>query len=199
MRLTLENVIIILSLILTEAWFLNSYLSGSPDFEPAIAFIFALGALFTKDRIKEHFGYFDYAAQHDLKLFNEFQHVFPAEPTLRLLKTTDFGNSFRGTDIQPLYNFVETWDSVEKEFLNNKLEKEKKDLYKEADDLAIEFCKRTVPIGNGDYFSVFPDKLRNSQRPEFVIEDAKVLNEKARLFTPKYESFIRKCRTILEK
>lgn len=68
----------------------------------------------------------------------------------------------------------------------------------EAKDLASEFCLRTVPVGNGDYASVFPDKLRNNPRSEFVIEDAKILNEKARLFTPKYEAFIRKCRSILK-
>lgn len=197
MRFTFENIMIILVLILSEAWFLNGYFLGNVEFEPAIAFIVALGALFTKDRIKEHFGHSNNVAQHDLELFKQFQSVFPAEPTLRLLKETDFGASFRKVDIQPLYDFVETWDSVEKEFLHKKLEKEKKALFESANTLAGEFAKRTVPVGNGEFLSVFPDNLRGDARPAHVREDAKVLNEEARLFTPKYEAFVRKCKVIL--
>lgn len=198
MRFTIENIAVVLSLVLFEAWFLNGYFSGNPEFEPAIGFIVALGALFTKDKIKEHFGLTGDSGTHDLGLFEEFQQVFPAEPTLRLLKETDFGASFRKEDIQPLYRFVETWDSVEKEFLNKKIENEKKALYNAAKELAGEFVTRTVPVGNGDYISVLPDNQRGGPRPPHVIEDAKVLNEKARIFVPKYEAFVRKCKAKLK-
>ena len=188
----------VLSLILFEAWFLKGYFSGDPEFEPAIGFIFTLGALFTKDKIKEHFGLSSDSGNHDLDLFDVFQHVFPAEPTLRLLKETDFGASFRKESIQPLYRFVETWDSVETEFLNKKLEKEKKALYKAAKELANEFVTRTAPVGNGDFISVFPDYLRDGPRPPDVIEDARVLNQKSRVFVPKYEAFVRKCQAKMK-
>jgi len=56
MRFTIENMVIVLSLVLFEAWFLKGYFSGNPEFEPAIGFLVALGALFTKDKIKERFG-----------------------------------------------------------------------------------------------------------------------------------------------
>lgn len=198
MRLSLENIILVISLVLTEAWFLSGYFSGNPDYEPAIAFLVTLGMIFTKDKIKEKLGIGGEAYSHDLALFVEFQRIFPAGPTLRLLKETDFGDSFRKDAIQPLYNFVETWSSVDKEFLNKKLEKKRKSLYAAASDLTSEVVKRTVPIGSGDFISVLPDKLRGGPRSAHVLEDARVLNSKAREFTPKYESFIRTCKTALK-
>lgn len=199
MRWSFENIILILSLTMTGAWFLNGYLSGKPEYEPAIAFLVSLAAVFTKDKIKEKLGFGGEANSHDLALFEEFQRVFPVEPTLRLLKETDFGNSFSKEAIQPLYRFVETWDSVNKEFLTKKLERERKPLFEAAKQLAMEFAKHTVPVGAGDFISVFPDNLRDrGPRPEHVIHSAKVLNEKARDFTPKYESFVRTCKAVLK-
>lgn len=136
---------------------------------------------------------------HDQALFHEFQQILPAEPTLRLFKEHDFGNSFRKQAIGPLYDFVATWDTVEKEFLNKEVESKKKSLYSAAEDLAMEFARRTVPIGAGDFASVFSDNQRNSghPRPPSVIEDARVLNEKTTEFVPKYEDFVRTSRSKL--
>lgn len=194
MRITLENILYILSLVLAEAWFLDGYFSGKVEYEPLIVFLTLLAAIFTKDMIKAKLGFGGESNNHDSVLFEEFLRIFPINPTLFLLKEKDFGDSFPREDLQPLYKFVDTWNSVDKEFLNKKLEKERRSLYSAAEDLASEFAKRTVPIGEGDYISVFPDNLRGGLRPDHVIEDAKVLNQKAREFTPKYESFIRICK-----
>ncbi len=197
MRLSIENIIVISTLVLSEAWFLSGYFSGQPDFEPAIAFFISLGAIFTKDKIKEKLGVGSKISSHDLELFEEFQRVFPIDPTLRVLKETDFGDAFRKEEIKPLYRFVDTWDSVDKEFLNKKLEKKRQELYKAAKDLAHEFAKHTVTVGAGDFVSVFPDNLRGGPRPDHVIESARVLNEKSSKFTPQYESFVRQCKSAL--
>lgn len=198
MRFSLENLFLILTLILTEAWFLNGYVTGNPDFEPAIAFLVSLGAIFTKDKIKERLGFSGEVHSHDLELFYEFQRVLPVEPTLRSLKETDFGNAFPKSDIKPLHDFVATWDSVDKEFISKKLEKERKSLYAAAKALALEFAQHTVPVGGGDFLSVFPDNLRDGPRPEHVLRSAKILNEKSSNFTPKYESFVRICKASLK-
>ncbi len=201
MRLTVENIIVVLSLILFEAWFLSGYFSGNPEYEPAIGFLISLGTLFGKEKVKEKLGLGCEKNSHDLALFEEFQRVFPVEPTLRLLKETDFGNSFPKNSIQPLYDFADTWDTVEKEFLNKKLEKERKSLYVAAKELAMEFAKQTVPVSSGDSISVYPDSLRaqGGPRPQHVLDSAKILNDKSREFTPKYESFIRTCKAVLKQ
>jgi len=201
MRVTVENIIVVLSLILFEAWFLSGYFSGNPEFEPAIGFLVSLGALFGKDKVKEKLGFGGEKNSHDLALFEEFQQVFPVEPTLRLLKETDFGNSFPKSSIQPLYDFADTWDTVEKEFFNKKLEKERKSLYEAAKELAMEFAKQTVPVGSGDFISVYPDNVRNEgdPRPQHVLDSAKILNDRSSEFTPKYESFVRICKAALKQ
>ena len=196
MKVTLENIIMVTALVLTEAWFLKGYFAGVPEFEPAIAFILTLGAIFTKDPIKAKLGLGKKTNRHDQGLFKEFLKVLPNDPTLRFLKEHDFGNSFNRKYVEPLYDFAETWNSVEKEFINMKLEKKKKELHFQAKELAFEIAKRTVPVGKGDFVSVFSENMRNSngQRPPHVIEDAGVLNEKASSFVPLYENFVRLCR-----
>lgn len=198
MRFTLENILAILLVMLSEAWFLNDFLSENLSFDSVITFVSALCVLFAKDAIKERIGISDDNGKHDLELFYEFQRVLPVEPTVRALKDMDFGNSFPRAYIEPLFCFVETWDTVDKEFQNRKIEKGKKALYKLAEKLAREFALRTAPVGRSDYISVLPDALRGDERPAHVIEDAKILNRESTQFVPQYENFIRMCRKSLK-
>lgn len=136
---------------------------------------------------------------HDLALFKEFLRVLPFEPTLRLLKEHDFGNSFERQYLNPLFDFASTWDSVEKEFLDETCELGRKSIYSAAKDLVMEISARTVPVGVGKFASVFSDNQRKlgHGRPPSVIEDAKVLNEKSSEFVREYEAFVRACKAKL--
>ena len=198
MRFSLLNVLSILALILSEAWLLGGYSAKELNYGAAIAFILALSTIFTKDAIKEKIGFDNKKTEHDIRLFKEFQEILPVYPTINLLKNTDFGNSFPKNEIQPLFDFVRSWDSVEKEFINKKLEKKRKILFKDAEDLVEKFAVNTVPIGNHGFVSVFPDNLRdNGIRPPHVIESARILNDASDNFVPKYESFVRICKSVL--
>jgi hypothetical protein len=196
MKFTLENVITVVALILTEAWFLKGYFSGAPEFEPGIAFLLTIGVIFVKDPIKGKIGIGSKASRHDQELFRAFLKALPYEPTISFLKEHDFGDAFRRSYSSPLFDFVATWESVEKEFLNRGIEKRKKILFQEAKKLASEIAIRTVPVGDGQMASVYSDHLRNTnaRRPNHVIEDAKILNRMATEFVPKYEEFVRTCR-----
>lgn len=56
----------------------------------------------------------------------------------------------------------------------------------------------TVPIGDGDFASVYSDHLRAAgPRPDWVKQEARVLNEQASQFVPIYERFMRQCRERL--
>lgn len=125
MRLFIENLFAVAVLVGTEAWFLNGYFTGQPDFEPAIAFVAALGVLLAKEPLKNHFKSSGGSRLHDQQLFQAFLHVLPPEPTIRFLKDHNFGDSFETQIIKPLHDFVYTWDSVEKEFLDADVEKQK--------------------------------------------------------------------------
>lgn len=201
MRKFIEDLFAIAMLIGTEAWFLKGYYAGQSDFEPALAFVASLGVLLAKDPIRAHFKPADGNTNHDQQLFQSFLNVLPPNQTTRFFKEHDFGDSFLKSDVAPLYAFVETWDSVEKEFLDKELESKRNSLYALASELASEIAGRTVPLRGGDFVSVFSDQQRASgqPRPDSVINDAKVINGKASQFVPKYEEFVRICRSKLAK
>jgi hypothetical protein len=142
-------------------------------------------------------------SSHDKALFAAFQRDVASEPTLRLFKVPDFDCSFRRTDLKPLNTFVETWDGVEKEFMDTKLEAAKKSLYASATKLANEIATLTVPIGDGTFASVYSDSTRKDhradERPAWVREDAKKLNALAAPFALEYEEFVRLCRERLKQ
>ena len=197
MRLFIENLFAVSALVGTEAWFLKGFFAGQPDFEPALAFVAALGVLLAKEPLKARFKSTGGARSHDQQLFQSFLNALPTEPTIRFLKDHDFGGSFDKQSIKPLNDFVYTWESVEKEFLDTEVEKQKKILFSLASKLASEIAGRTVPLRDGNYLSVYSDQQRasNQSRPASVIEDAKLLNATASEFVPKYEEFVRFCRS----
>jgi hypothetical protein len=196
----LEDLFSVAALVGTEAWFLKGYFAGQPEFEPGIAFTVALGVVIAKDPIRARLSGKSSVLQHDQALFNELLRVLPTEPTIRTLKEHDFGGPLRRSSITPLYEFNTTWDSVENEFVDQELEQGRKELHAAASDLAMEIAGRTVPTRNQDHISVYSDAQRvetRGLRPPEVVEDARVLNEKASAFVPKYEAFIRLCRKKL--
>jgi hypothetical protein len=201
MRRFIEDIVAIAILVFTEAWFLHGYFSGNPEFEPAIGFIAALGAMLAKDPVRAHFSPKtdkEPCRNHDKELFGRFLEVFPPDKTIRFLKDQNFGDSFHRSSVVPLYAFVETWDSVEKEFLDKTLEKKRRSLYAAASQLATEISRRTAPLNGGQLVSVYTDQQRSAgPRPKFVIEDARILNANASEFLPVYEDFIRSCRETL--
>lgn len=135
---------------------------------------------------------------HDQLLYEELKATFGFEPAVRLLRDHDFGGPFPRTAVRPLFDFYETWDSPEKEFIDKELQAGLSALYKAAGELSNHLAGKTVPVGNGTSLSVFPDSLRaRGPRPGSVVEDAQVLNEQARLFVPVYEKFMHRCRDKL--
>ena len=202
MRKFVEDFFAVAFLVGTEAWFLKGYFAGQPDFEPGLAFLAALGAILAKDPIRAHFASpQERSSTHDKALFQSFLSALPPNQTTSFFKEHDFGGSFSKSAVAPLHSFVSTWGSVDKEFLDEDLEKKKKALYSFASELSNEIAYRTFPLRSGDHFSVFSDQqgATGQPRPESVIEDAKVLNEKSALFVPMYEDFIRTCKVRLEK
>lgn len=196
MRKFLIDVISIFSLLAAEAWFLKGYFAGNTEFEPLITLLGLIALALAKDPLIEKTR--PKSIEYDRLIFKDFLATLPPDNTTRFLKDHDFGNSFPQSEIRPLYNFVENWDKVDKEFINKKLEEKKKSFYKEARNLASEIASRTVPV-RGDHISVFPDHMRNiGERPPSVIEDAKILNSLSSNFITIYENFIRDCRAVLE-
>lgn len=135
---------------------------------------------------------------HDQRLYEQLKATLGFEPAVRLLRDHDFGGPFPRKAIRPLFDFYETWDQPEKEFIDKELQAGLATLYQAASELSNHLAGKTVPVGNGDLLSVFSDNLRAAgPRPEWVKEEARVLNEQAHLFVPIYEEFMRQCRDKL--
>jgi hypothetical protein len=199
MRAFLENLFSVSILVGTEAWFLDGYFSGTPEYEPAIAFIAALAVILGKDSVRAQLSKKPEVRVHDRELFERFLNMLPPSQTSRFFKEHDFGGSFARAEVENIYRFADTWKSVENEFLDPELESENKKLYETAFELAQEISGRTVPLKESSLASVYSDNQRASggARPASVIEDAKVINLKASEFVAVYEAFVRLCRTKL--
>lgn len=199
MKQLIENVFAVAAVVGSEAWFLHGYYAGNLEYESGLAFIAALGVLLAKDPIRAKLAGTDSALAHDRELFQQFLTALPFEPMIRVLRDYDMGDPIPRQAINFLYEFSDTWDSVEKEFLDSKLERQRKALHGSARELASEIAHRTVPVGDQAYISVFSDQLRTAdrERPAHVIEDARILNAKASEFVPIYEAFVRLCRKRL--
>lgn len=137
-------------------------------------------------------------ATHDQILFADFQATLPFEPTIRVLRDSDFGVDYRTEWLEPLNRFVNVWDDPNREFLDASLEAERLAFYKAAYALAMDFAKETVPNDNNPgWRTVYPWNQRGGPRPAHVLESARVLNDAARAFVPLYNRFIRVAREQL--
>ena len=98
-----------------------------------------------------------------------------------------------------MYEFVNTWDNPEKEFLDAELQAKLTCLYRAAYDMSMHLVGKTVPIGErGDFLSVYSDQQRaEGPRPQYVREEGDILNAEARRFVPVYVRFVRLCRSKL--
>ena len=135
---------------------------------------------------------------HDQRLYDDLRAILGFEPAIRLLRDHDFGGPFHLKAIQPLYEFYETWNSPEKQFIDKELQAGLATLYKAAAKLFGHLVEKTGSVGNGTFASVFSDSLRDlGPRPDWVKEEARVLNEQAHLFVPLYEQFMLQCRDKL--
>jgi len=179
---------------------------ASGDFEVGVLFWKDIWLDLTRDesRLFQHYPQLrpkDQLPSHDLALFREFQAVLPFSPAVKLLDEHDFGGPFAKAAIQPLYDFYETWNQPDKEFLDEELQTALTGLYVAANTLVNHLVGKTVPVGTGShYYSVFSDNQRAmGPRPPHVIEEARILNEEASKFVPIYASFLRLCRRKLER
>ncbi|WP_423455955.1 hypothetical protein [Ottowia sp. VDI28] len=185
---------------------LSEQRSKAGTFEVAVLFWPDVWADLTRDesRLFQHYPHLRggaVAAQepsHDQRLYDDLKATLGFEPAIRLLRDHDFGGPFQRKAIQPLFDFYETWDSPEKQFIDKELQAGLEALYKAAAELSDHLVEKTVPVGNGTFASVFSDSLRAmGPRPEWVKEEARVLNEQAHLFVPLYEQFMLRCRDKL--
>ena len=117
----------------------------------------------------------------DRRLFKEFLSFFPSDSlSIELLKEHDFGNSYHKNGTTQLDIFVNTWNTAEKEFLDDTLETQKKELWSKCHKFVCELACGSHFISSGPMLTCIPDAYRGAYNwPQHVDDRLKMLNDLA--------------------
>lgn len=167
------KVLNLISLLVAEAWLILNF-----DWEPLIVFIGLLGSLITQEIKTSKIVMSDNKDSiHDKELFNELLSILPStRNSIIFIKQHDFANSFQPNPLFDLYDFAYQWEIPEKEFLDSKLEKTKKQLLEKIDNLSELTRKNLVTKYNG-FLSIDPYGEGYSERDYKIIEQMNKLGD----------------------
>lgn len=126
----------------------------------------------------------------DVELFEEFLKLFTEGDKIRFFKEHDFLASFHAEDVQPLHCFVESWNNAAHEFVDGKIERARKRLYRKGRVLGTSIARGTVHHGD-NLISVKPRGLPLGPTPDWVIRDAAAINALKLPFVKAHEKFVR--------
>lgn len=134
----------------------------------------------------------------DMRLFNALTTLLPSNGgALNLAKEHHFGNSFAIAVLNPVAEFVQTWDKAEFEFVNKDIEAEKRDLMARAADFILKVAQYTAPNGFGMQSAIPRGIDPDFGLPDHIRQEIRELNEAASAFYTAHQSFIRAAREKL--
>ncbi len=132
------------------------------------------------------------ANQHDVELYEEYRSLFVDNGVAEFYRQHDFLGSFMEAYWLPLSQYVDSWNTVEHEFVDKRLNKVHKKVYEAALKLGTAIAKNTVPIGKDDYLrSVKPDYLPPGPTPEHIKDEAREINDLVPNFVNAHQKFVR--------
>jgi hypothetical protein len=99
---------------------------------------------------------------------------------------------------KPLSLYVDSWDTVEHEFVARRLQLRHAKVYEAAKALGIAIATYTVPIGDGTLRSVKPDHV-SKPIPESIKEEARKINSLRPAFAKAHQRFVRLANRKLRK
>ena len=108
----------------------------------------AAGFWYFRDKIANWFGGGPAVSKHDLELYEKYKNLFVTKGVADFYSQHDFLGSFQEDYWIPLSNYVDTWHSVEYEFVDKRLNSAHKKVYSSASKLGVAIAKNTVPIWN---------------------------------------------------
>ena len=140
----------------------------------------------------------DRQIETDKKTLESIKKMFDEVETIYFLREHDFGGSFDREKIGPLNKMLFYSDEVANRMVIPELESYRNEMIKNAKNLQDLIGAKTFPTKHeGTFNSVLPDEYVNKQRPKWVIEAAKELNDAATEFVKSYDEFVHKSRSIL--
>lgn len=128
---------------------------------------------------------------NDAALFFDLTTLLRPYKILNELKLIELGTTFREELIQEVMKFAEEWGQADKEFLDRKLEKLKKQAHAKASVLAQEISMRTVWAGPNNALRTTKYSVDNEEMRTQAYEDAKVIQRAKREFVSNFEQLYR--------
>lgn len=165
MQRLLETFSLLIAVTGAEAWFLQGYFAGKPEWEPALAFVSAFGVLLGRDPVRSAIN--RPRSEHDRALFDQFLQSFPSNgASARFLRDHDLGAPFRSSDLTQLDDFAETWNNAEHKFHSKELEKLRVALLKATEEFRSKLAVSVSGTGGPEFLSM---GLRDwEDRPEVL-------------------------------
>ena len=127
---------------------------------------------------------------NDQALLRKLLRELEPDGIVAFLREHDFGAPFMRSSVNPVLKFADTWRGADKEFQDSEVEESHKKLVKTAKELAGLIASKTSPTP-GDAQSVVPERLQGEERPDWVLRDAKEINEAADCFVEHYDYFVK--------
>ncbi len=104
----------------------------------------------------------------------------------------DFLGAFESAYWSPFSRYVDSWGTIDHEFIDPLLNRAHREVYEKALELGRTIAKNTVPIGaTGHLRSVKPDYLPAGPTPDHIKAEAMEINSLVPSFTLAHERFVR--------
>lgn len=196
--------LILLIALLGAEWRLCSLHDNiTKELEPLITFLGALATYLTAEfwfvkkgnDLRNQDSQKKISNPNDLQLYNDISTLF-SEETMVFYKGHDFSGSFDRKYLKPLFEFVDGWNNVHREFVDLEIEKIRKEFFESAKNLSNSIALNTTTNRYG-FASVVPDNMPTGQRPKHIVDGAKVMNDNSSIFHQKYETLVRSCKINL--
>lgn len=128
-------------------------------------------------------------SNHDLELYSRIRELF-SPGMLRFLKEFDFAASFDRDALDPVLEFVHSFDDSTQEFIDRSIEKKRRKLHQAAKELAVSYAQRTFPMENRLDRSGVPHEWERTN-PELREKAVAELNSRATALARTHDDFTR--------
>ena len=129
----------------------------------------------------------------DDKLLEKFTEEFPSNgSSCNLLREHDFGDSFNSESLEQIRNFYDKWAGAEYNYLDQEIEKKRKEFYEECNVFLSKISQYTTPVGASNFKSIIPDRYRADEwdLPDWIKHQIIELNELAANILKHHQEFI---------
>lgn len=133
---------------------------------------------------------------HDKALYKHFLIALNPDKFLNGLAATALGATFRVELIEDTVQFVDSWGTADKEFIDKKIQVAFAALYEGAKAFANEVATLTVPMGIDGSLVTTKDVHKMGDQPQ-AYQDARRIEVKQDSYVESYKAFLRLARKHL--